>query len=166
MIMKQDGTRRSSRYWPLLVMPAAFLLGFTMWLLVPAQEVAQTSEDEAAIRTLLREAAENEITRDDAVFDRIAADEFVRNGANGEVWDKEHTRKFGKESVNWTINSIETRDLNIRIYGEAAAVTALGIANGQDRAGHNITVRNRCSFMLVKRAGRWQCVSVQQTRAV
>ncbi len=163
MILKQDGTRRSSRYWPLLVMPAAFLLGFTMWLLVPAQ-VAQISEDETAIRTLLREAAENEMTRDDAVFDRIAADEFVRIGANGEVWDKARTREFAKESSNWTISSIETRDLKIRLYGEAAAVTALGIAKGQDSSGRNIIVRNRCSFMLVKRAGRWQCVSVQQTR--
>ncbi|MFN2454378.1 MAG: nuclear transport factor 2 family protein [Pyrinomonadaceae bacterium] len=132
-------------------------------MLVPAQ-VFQINEDEQAIRALLREAAENEMTRDEFVFDRIAADEFVRIGTNGEVWDKARTREFSKENANSRITSIETQDLKIRIYGAAATVTALGIAKGQDRLGRDFTVRNRCSFMLVKRDDRWQCVSVQQTR--
>lgn len=119
---------------------------------------------EQEIRKLLREAGENEIKRDRAVAERIMADEFIRTGADGQVWDRARTlAEFPQGSSN--IKSAEFQDERIRVYGDTAVVTGLGIAKGIEKSGGSFTVRNRCTFVLVRRGGRWQTVAVHQTHA-
>lgn len=118
------------------------------------------SASEQEVRAVLREASENELKRDRAVAERLMADDFIRSGPNGEVWDRAQTLANFPQAESSPLKSVEFKDERIRIYGDTAVVTGLGVANG---AG--FVVHNRCTFVLVKRDGRWQVVAIQQTRA-
>ncbi len=110
------------------------------------------------------EAREAEINGSIDDFDRLTAPEFVRVGADGEVSNKEQTLDFIRQSAKSNVQKVEIQNEQIHIYGNDAVVTGLGIATGEDGAGKKFVVRNFCTFVLVKRNGRWQCASVQQTR--
>jgi hypothetical protein len=132
------------------------LLGCTQTLL--------TNHSEREIRDFLNEARGVEISGSVDEFDRLTAAEFIRVGADGEVSNKEQTLNFIRRSGKSNVQTVEIQNEKIHIYGNNALVTGFGIATGQDGAGKNFVVRNFCTFVLVKRNGRWQCASVQQTR--
>lgn len=140
------------------------LLLFTAGWFIGSARAVQMSREEGEIQEFLRQVAEIEVRRDSEAFDRLAAPEFTRIGAEGEVWNKEQTLAYGRAPRSSTVQSIERRDETIRIYGDTAIVTGLGIARMRDSTGREFVVRNLCTFVLVKREGRWLCVSVQQTR--
>ncbi|MDQ3061812.1 MAG: DUF4440 domain-containing protein [Acidobacteriota bacterium] len=140
----------------ILIISAMSLLGCTQTLL--------TSNSEQEIRDFLDEAREAEINGSIDDFDRLTAPEFVRVGADGEVSNKEQTLDFIRQSAKSNVQKVEIQNEQIHIYGNDAVVTGLGIATGEDGAGKKFVVRNFCTFVLVKRNGRWQCASVQQTR--
>ena len=140
----------------ILMIFATSLLGCTQTLL--------TSNSEREIRDFLDEAREAEISGSVDDFDRLTAPEFVRVGADGEVSNKEQTLDFIRRSGKSNVQTVEIQNEQLHIYGSDAVVTGLGIATGQDDAGKKFVVRNFCTFVLVKRDGRWQCASVQQTR--
>lgn len=152
----------SRRRWVFIALP--LLLLFTAGWFIGSARAVQMSREEGEIREFLRQVAEIEVRRDSEAFDRLAAPEFIRIGANGEVWNKEQTLAYGRAPRNSTVQSVERRDETIRIYGDTAIVTGLGIARMREAAGREFVVRNLCTFVLVKRDGRWLCVSVQQTR--
>ncbi len=122
------------------------------------------SREEAEIREFLRQVAEDEVRRDPVTFDRLSAPEFIRIGADGDVWNKEQTVERARAPRNLVVQSVEMQDEKIRIYGDTAIVTGLGVALMKDASGRDFIVQNLCTFVLVKRDGRWLCVSVQQTR--
>jgi len=140
----------------ILIIFAMSLLGCTRTLL--------TSNSEREIRNFLNEAREAEISGSADDFDRLTAPEFVRVGANGDVSNKEQTLDFIRQSGKSNVQTVEIQNEQIHIYGNDAVVTGIGIATGQDGAGKKFIIRNFCTFVLVKRKGRWQCASVQQTR--
>lgn len=152
-------TRRSRIFLALstiLIISAMGLLGCTQTLL--------TNHSEREIRDFLNEARGVEISGSVDEFDRLTAAEFIRVGADGEVSNKEQTLNFIRRSGKSNVQTVEIQNEKIHIYGNNALVTGFGIATGQDGAGKNFVVRNFCTFVLVKRNGRWQCASVQQTR--
>ncbi len=148
--------------WMFIALPLA-LLCLSVWFIGSARAI-QVSREEGEIREFLRQVTENEVRRDPETFNRLAAPEFVRIGANGEVWNKEQTLAFGRAPRSSTLLSVQRQDERIRIYGDTAIVTGLGIAQMRNADGREYVVRNLCTFVLVKRGGRWLCVSVQQTR--
>lgn len=120
---------------------------------------------EQEVRAVLREASENELKRDRAVAERLMAEDFIRTGPNGEVWDRAQTLANFPQAEASPLKSVEFKDERIRIYGDTAVVTGLGVARGQSTGGAGFVVHNRCTFVLVKREGGWQVVAIQQTRA-
>jgi ketosteroid isomerase-like protein len=58
---------------------------------------------------------------------------------------------------------MDSEDVRVRIYGDAAAVTALTTAKGK-YMGQEFTSQERATDMFVKKDGRWQCVVSQLTR--
>ncbi|HYP54373.1 MAG TPA: nuclear transport factor 2 family protein [Pyrinomonadaceae bacterium] len=123
----------------------------------------QTAEQE--IRRVLREAEDNEIRRDRATAERLLADDFIRTGPHGEVWDRAQTLANFPADDGSKARSVAFEDERIRVYGDAAVVTGLGVLKGADKSGRPFEVRNRCTFVLVRRDGRWQAAAVHQTRA-
>lgn len=140
----------------ILIISAMGLLGCTQTLL--------TNNSEREIRDFLNEVRGAEISGSVDEFDRLTAPEFVRVGADGEVSNKEQTLDFIRQSGKSNVQTIEIHNEQIRIHGNNAVVTGLGIATGQDGAGKKFVIRNFCTFVLIKQNGRWQCASVQQTR--
>ena len=61
------------------------------------------------------------------------------------------------------MQSVETSDVKVRVYGNAAVATyaadVKGTNKGQDISGHNQITR-----VFVKRAGKWQEVAFHSTR--
>jgi hypothetical protein len=117
------------------------------------------------VREFLRVVGENEVRRDRAVAERTMADEFIRTGPRGEVWDRSQTLANFPTDDGSTARSVSFEDERVRVYGDTAVVTGLGRLKGTDKGGQPFEVRNRCTFVLVKRDGRWQAVAVHQTRA-
>lgn len=125
----------------------------------------QGAPAEEQVRAVLREAAENEVKRDPAAAERLMAEDFIRTGPDGSVWNRAQTIAHFPQSDGSRLQSVEFKDERIRIYGDTAVVTGLGVARGQTKEGAGFVVNNRCTFVLVRRDGRWQAVAVQQTRA-
>ncbi len=145
-------------------LPAAFII-FVMFLLGCTQ-ARRTNKAEQEVQEYLRQIADAEISGGTSSFERLVAPEFVRIGADGKVWNREQALAVIRQSGVSNIKSIEIENEQIRIYAHTAVVTGLGIARGQNSDGNQFVVRNLCTFVLVKRDGRWQCVSVQQTRQI
>ena len=131
----------------------------------PAGDEAAGQRAEREVRGVLREAAENEVRRDRAAAERLLADDFIRTGPRAEVWDKSQTLAHFPEDDGTSARSLRFEDERVRIYGDAAVVTGLGVLKGADKSGREFEIRNRCTFVMVKREGRWRAVAVHQTRA-
>lgn len=129
----------------------------------PRAEVNQRAE--AEVREFLRAAGEMEVRRDRAVAASLLAEEFVRTGPRGEVWDRAQTLANFPTDDGTTARSVRFEDERIRLYGDTAVVTGLGVLKATDKHGRPIELRHRCTFVLVRRDGRWQAVAVHQTRA-
>lgn len=145
-----------------LVLGLAFHLAFTG---ASGAEAAFVTNDEAEIRKLLDEAAANEQRRDPWVTARMLAEDFVRVGADGAVWDKAQTIAATEPPRDATILSVGFEDERIRFYGNTAVVTGLGVMRGRSNGGEEFVIRNRCLLVMVKSSGRWQVAALQQTRA-
>lgn len=130
-----------------------------------ARAESQPQTAEAGVREFLRLAGENEVRRDRALAERQLAEDFVRTGPRGEVWDRAQTLANFPSGDGTAARSVTFEDERIRIYGDTAVVTGLGVMKGKDKQGRPFEVRHRCTFVLVKRDGRWQAVAVHQTRA-
>jgi ketosteroid isomerase-like protein len=120
---------------------------------------------EAEVREFLRVLGENEVRRDRAVAERTLADDFVRTGPRGEVWDRAQTLANFPADDGTAARSVQFEDERIRVYGETAVVTGLGVLKATNKQGRPVEIRNRCTFVLVRRDGRWQAVAAHQTRA-
>jgi len=126
---------------------------------------AEPGREEAAVREFLREAGENEVTRDRAAAEAMLADDFVRTGPRGEVWDKSQTLANYPAEDGAASRSAAFEDERIKVYGDVAVVTGLGVVKGAEKSGKTFELRNRCTFVLVKQGGRWRAVAAHQTRA-
>lgn len=99
---------------------------------------------------------------DIATLDKQTADDYVLITMNGKTSDKEQMLK-GFKSGQSKLTADDLSDLKVRVYGNAAVVTGKadvkGTLGGQDATGQVLFTR-----VYVKKAGRWQSVSFQQTR--
>ena len=131
----------------------------------PQLSDSNTTRAEAEVREFLRAVTDNEINRDRAAAERLLADDFVRTGPHGEVWDRAQTLANFTTDGGSPPRTVNFEDERVRVYDDTAVVTGLGVLRGADRQGRASEVRNRCTFVLVRRDGRWQAVAVHQTRA-
>jgi len=58
---------------------------------------------------------------------------------------------------------MDSDDVRVRIYGDAATVTALTTTEGK-LMGQEFTTQERATDVFVKEDGRWRCVVSQLTR--
>jgi ketosteroid isomerase-like protein len=106
---------------------------------------------------------ENAVVANDAeALGRFLADDWVIIDADGGIVDKVRFLGVIKSGV-LTHKLMESEDVQVRCYGDAAVVTGLTASKGKF-AGQEFTTRERATDVFVKQGGRWQCVFSQLTK--
>src|SRR5256886_4841230 len=95
------------------------------------------------------------------------AAEYCLITATGAVRPRDEVlRYYGAKEVAWRV--YRTDSIRVRLFGDAAVVTAVGVREGGwvagPRAGTDLSGRYRSTRVYVRRGGRWQLVSTHESR--
>lgn len=99
---------------------------------------------------------------DAAAIGRLVADDWVIVDADGRIIDRPRFISV-IESGALTHESMESTDVEVRVHGDTAVLTAITTTKGQFM-GQGFTTRERATDVLVRLDGRWLCVFSQLTR--
>ena len=111
------------------------------------------------VEKLERELFDAYQRRDLSGLDRILDDDYVFIAPNGQVRTKEAVRNF-----SWPqYERLDVDEIRVRVYGEAAIVTARVTLQGQ-RDKDDVTGVYRNTRVYVRQRGKWRAVSGQSTR--
>jgi len=103
------------------------------------------------------------VKADVATLDKTTSDDYVLINMNGRMTGKSEMIA-GFKSGQSKLTSEELSDLKVRVYGNTAVITGKadvkGTLGGTDATGQILFTR-----VWVKKDGRWQSTSLQQTRA-
>jgi ketosteroid isomerase-like protein len=126
------------------------------------EQLAGSSEMEEEILKLEREFAQAIIKNDPDAIGRFLADDWIIVDPDGGIIDK--SRFLGAiRSGALTHEVMDSNDVRVRIYGDAAAVTALTNTKGKFM-GQEFATQERATDVFVRQNGGWQCVVSQLTR--
>jgi ketosteroid isomerase-like protein len=121
---------------------------------------AQSTEDQ--IKKLETERAASIVKGDVAALAEQTSDDYTLINMYGAVSTKTQMVDGFKSGQN-KLTKDEVSDMKVRVYGDTAVVTgkvsAAGMMGGKDATGDVMFTR-----VWVKKAGKWICVSLQQTR--
>lgn len=130
---------------------------------------ADETADRNAVMVLERAWSAASVKHDLAAIEGILADDFVGFDGRGFRSDKAAELKEaaspvpGASAAPMALLSEELSDLEVRVFGTAAVLTALNTAKFKTPAGET-TVRYRRTTVWAKRGGKWQCVSFHASR--
>jgi len=119
----------------------------------------QTAQEIRLLESRLREAALAGAT---AVLNDLLADDYTNTDAYGMVRYKAQVIA-DIESGNTSVEAIGLDDISVRLYGDAAVLTAKRTVRGR-AARRDSTGQFRQIRVYAKRQGRWQAVMLQITR--
>lgn len=102
------------------------------------------------------------VGNDAEVIGRYMADDWVIIGSDGRVGDKA-TFLDSVQSGALTHDEMTSEDFRIRVYGDAAVVSARGVSAGKYR-GQPFREVERSSSVFVRQAGQWRCVLTHLSR--
>ncbi len=118
-------------------------------------------DDGAIVLFMEREWADAAVKNDAAWFERNFADDFTGISAeNGALRNKREAIDFLK---NMTVDAVDLSEMNVRVEGNTAVVTGVARVKGKDAKAAAFDVTARFSDVFVKRDGRWQALSTQET---
>lgn len=128
---------------------------------VPAYAQASVEEQ---LEKMERDRSAAVVKGDVAMLESLTSDDYILINANGQVSDKATTmRDIKTGAIKLTAN--EVSDMKVRVYGETAVVTGKagvkGTIGGRELKGPVMFTR-----VYVKKNGKWQSVSFQQTPIV
>jgi len=123
---------------------------------------ARAQDATEQLKKLEMDRAAAVVKGDVALLDKHTSDDYVLITMNGKTSDKAQMLDAFKSGQS-KLTADDLSDLKVRVYGNAAVVTGKadvkGTLGGQDATGQVLFTR-----VYVKKAGRWQSVSFQQTR--
>jgi len=130
---------------------------------VTASLTSVWAEDvQAQLTKLEMDRAVAVVKGDIATLDKYTSDDYVLINMNGHMAGKSEMIE-GFKSGSSKLTSEELSDLKVRVYGNTAVVTGKadvkGTLGGADATGQILFTR-----VYVKKDGRWQSTSLQQTR--
>jgi ketosteroid isomerase-like protein len=108
-----------------------------------------------------REFGEAQPRRDLAKLNRFMADDFVATVPPGKVINKAQVLAQ-ITSPDIEMESLVNDEIEVRVYGDTAVVTARGTAKGRYQ-GKDASGQFRYTRVWVKRQGQWQAVAAQST---
>jgi len=128
-----------------------------------AKDKKSTGGGEDQIKALLEQSRQAVLKGDSSYLEKNAAEDYTRVGPDGKLVSKSDWVNAIKNG-DVKLESVETSDLKVRVYGDAAVATyaadVKGTTKGQDASGHMQITR-----VFVKRGGRWQEEAFHSTRA-
>jgi ketosteroid isomerase-like protein len=117
---------------------------------------------EQEVLRLEKEFSQAIVKNDAGAVARFLADDWIIIDPDGGIIDR--VRFLGViESGALTHEMMESDDTRVRIYGNAAIVTALTTTKGKF-GGQVFTTQERATDVFVKQNGRWLCALSQLTR--
>jgi ketosteroid isomerase-like protein len=131
-------------------------------LLAPTLGRAADADAERDIARLSRQVIDARLKADTKALDALLADDYVGISPSGEVGTKAESLKRLKDGT-FHFDSIEPSEVKVRVYGDAAVLTARGHVKVTNR-GRADTLSVRVTEVYVKHGGTWRCVSAQVTR--
>ena len=97
------------------------------------------------------------VSNDADAIGRFMADEWIIIGPDGSIDTKE--RFLGHvRSGSLTHDVMESHDIDVRAYRDAALVIARGVSRG-GWEGQRFLLHERVSSVFIRTNGEWQCVS-------
>jgi len=128
-------------------------------LFVCTTRLAAQAED--SVRALEIKRGEALLKADTATLSRMMASEFVEVSRLGAIrTGADNLRDIGSGVLKLTL--VKYDSLNVRIYGDVAVLRGIADNTGTFR-GFPFSGRIRYTRVFVKRDGRWQAVTMQQT---
>lgn len=122
------------------------------------------SDEEAAVREIVdmeRQAKEASLRRDVDFSLKTLADDYVAITPLGQITTKQDSVSVRK-SGRLRYDTINITDMVVRVYGDTAVVTARADVKGH-QLGEDFSGPYRYTRVWVRRSGRWQTVSYQET---
>lgn len=93
---------------------------------------------------------------------RYMAEDWTITGSDGKISDKASFLELVRSGL-LTHDVMTSEDVKVRVYGDAAVVTARGVSGGkyQGRAFREV---EQSSNLFVKKHGQWRCVLTHLSR--
>jgi ketosteroid isomerase-like protein len=102
------------------------------------------------------------VTNDAEAIARHMADDWTIIGPDGRVGDKATFLALVRSGA-LTHDVMESHDVIVRVYGDAAVVIARGVSGGKYQ-GQPFREVERVSCVFVRQAGPWRCVLTHLSR--
>jgi ketosteroid isomerase-like protein len=123
--------------------------------------LAQANPEQALIQ-LERDWCTAFLTRDTSILDRILASDYTGVGSRGSAETKSEALASLKDMASGFNECVDT-NFKVRIYGDAAIVTALATRSGTYKGTAFKDRQSLYTDVFVRRDGRWQCVASHGT---
>ena len=121
--------------------------------------------DDRAREELVRVANEWDramVENDAEAIRRYMAEDWMIIGSDGSVGDKPTFLQL-VESGTLSHDEMASDDINVRVHGDTAVVTARGVSGGKYQ-GQAFREVERSSCVFVKQQGQWRCVLTHLSR--
>ena len=102
------------------------------------------------------------VENDAEAIGRYMADDWVVIGSNGSACDKPTFLGLVR-SGTLSHDVMESHDFQVRVYGDAAVVTARAVSGGKYQ-GQPFREVERVSCVFVRQTGQWRCVLTHLSR--
>ena len=126
------------------------------------KEKKSASGGEEQIKALLDQSREAALKGDSSYIEKNVADDYTRTNFSGTTESKSNLINAYK-SGDLKYQSIETSDVKVQIYGDAAVATYAAQVKATNK-GQDTSGSFRVTRVFVKRNGKWQEVAFQSTR--
>jgi ketosteroid isomerase-like protein len=121
-----------------------------------------TNQDQEELMALEKESAHAFIRNDVEAIGRQMAEDWSIITPEGNILDRSTFLGLIK-SGDLSHEAMEFADTNVRVYGDAAVVTARATSKGRFR-GQPFSELERSTDVFVKLGGQWKCVLTHLTR--
>lgn len=102
------------------------------------------------------------LKRDASILDRMLASDYTGVSSRGGTETKSEALASLKDMTT-TVDACVDTNVKVRIYGDAAVVTALATRSGTYKGAAYKDRQMLYTDTFVRRDGRWQCVASQST---
>lgn len=123
-----------------------------------------TASDAAAkeVAAVAREWDRAMVGNDADIIGQFMSQDWVIIGSDGRIIDRDRFL-FVVRSGMLTHDVMESHEVNVRVYGDAAVMTARGISGGMFQ-GNAFREVERVSCVFVRQEGKWRCVHTHLSR--
>jgi ketosteroid isomerase-like protein len=127
------------------------------------KQSSKMAKTEQEVMTLAIEFANSIVKSDVGAMERLLADDFMDVSPNGTMTSKSQFIAANKNPLPANAGKLEAIDVSeskVRVYGDAAVMTARTTLRGQTANGQAYNTVNATVAVFVKNNGRWQIAAV------